>query len=151
MNNWNQCGKWSPPLSRQKIAVSCYKTNRPSKWCYEYQYSWNLCGFFPKNRFYPLSFIVFLKEFKIARIGKNDIHINRSNHGIIYFQGWFKSAKFDSRFKHKQVKTMKIQNITIAQKLLVSKQTISNFNGKETFTSHKFFTTTIDTRFGLWF
>jgi hypothetical protein len=43
---------------------------------------------------------------------------------------------------------MKIQNITIAQKLSVSKQTISNFNGNTAYSSQKFFTTTIDTAFG---
>jgi hypothetical protein len=43
---------------------------------------------------------------------------------------------------------MKIQNITIAQKLSVSKQTISNFSGNEASASQKFLTTTIDTILG---
>jgi hypothetical protein len=43
---------------------------------------------------------------------------------------------------------MKIQNITIAQKLSVSKQTIVNFTGNEAVASNKLYTTTIDTGFG---
>jgi hypothetical protein len=43
---------------------------------------------------------------------------------------------------------MKTQNITTAQKLSFSKQTISNFTGSDTPVSNKFLTTTIDTRFG---
>lgn len=75
-----------------------------------------------------------------------DIRINSNQGSIIYFQGSIKSAKFDSRFKRKQIKIMKNQNFTTAQKLTIAKQTISNLNSNESYLNNKYSITTIDTR-----